>query len=71
MPVYGEVMCAVTSDVKSVLVKWHIISHSCEPILAVIIALQLGIIQFNSNPEIFQPVLMIDRTCKIALLSIH
>ena len=58
--VYGEVMCAVTFGANSVPVKWHIISGSCEPILAGNMALQLGIIQFNSNPDTFQPVLMID-----------
>ena len=60
IPVYGEVRCAVTFGSTSVPVKWHIISGSCEPILAGHIALQLGIIQFNSQPNAFQPILMID-----------
>ena len=48
IPVYGEVMCAVTFGANSVPVKWHIISGSCEPILAGNIAIQLGIIQFTA-----------------------
>ena len=39
---------------------WHIISGSCEPILAGKMALQLGIIDFNANPDTFHPILMID-----------
>ena len=60
IPVYGKAMCAVTFDANSVPVKRHIISGPSEPISAGNIAFQLGIIQFNSNPATFQPVLMID-----------
>ena len=49
-----------TLGANSVPVKWHIIFGSCEPIVPGNIALQLGIIQFNSKPDTFQPVLMID-----------
>ena len=52
---------------SSVPVVWHIISGSCEPILSGSAALQLGIIQFNSKPDTFQPVLMIESECKNTL----
>ena len=60
IPVYGGVMCEITFVANSVPVKWHIISGFCGPILAGNIALQFGMIQFNSNPDTFQPVLMIE-----------
>lgn len=56
--VQGEARCAVSFGSSSIPVVWHIISGSCEPILAGLAAVQLGIIQFNSKPGTFQPVLM-------------
>ena len=41
-------------------VIWHVISGNCEPVLSGSTALQLGIIQFNKNPEVFQPLKMIN-----------
>ena len=58
IPVYGIANCAVTFGSTSVPVTWHIISGSCEPILAGNSSLQLGIIKFNSKPDTFQPILM-------------
>ena len=60
IPVHGQARCAVTFGQTSVPVMWHIISGSCEPILAGKMALQLGIIDFNANPDTFHPILMID-----------
>ena len=57
-PVHGEARCAVTFGFSSVPVIWHIISRSCEPILDGNTAMQLGIITFNPQPEVFKPVLM-------------
>ena len=59
IPVQGEVRCAVTFGETSVPVIWHIISGSCEPILAGSVAMQLGIISFTQQPTIFHPVTMI------------
>ena len=64
LPVYGEARCAVSFGESSVPVNWHIISGSCEPILSGKAALQLGIITFNKNPGVFEPVLMIDSKAK-------
>ncbi len=59
--VLGVARCAVTFGSTSVPVEWHIISGSCEPILAGSAALQLGIIKFARSPGAFHPVLMIDK----------
>ena len=58
--VHGEARCAVSFGESSIPVIWHIISGSCEPFLDGSSALQLGIIQFSSKPQVFEPVLMID-----------
>ena len=60
IPVLGTARCAVTFGSTSIPVEWHIISGSCEPILSGNSALHLGIIKFNSEPNMFHPVLMID-----------
>ena len=60
LPVHGEARCAVTFGETSIPVNWHVISGSCEPILAGHTALQLGIIEFNHKPHVFQPILMVD-----------
>ena len=60
IPVLGTARCAVTFGTTSVPVEWHIISGSCEPILSGNSALQLGIIKFRNEPNMFHPVLMID-----------
>ena len=57
---YGEVRCAVTFGSTSIPVIWHVISGNCEPVLSGNAALQLGIIQFNKNPETFQPLRVIN-----------
>ena len=64
IPVHGQARCAVTFGQTSFPVVWHIMSGSCEQILAGKVALQLGIIDFNSKPEAFQPVLMIESESK-------
>ena len=69
IPVHGEAQCAVSFGSSSVPVVWHIISGSCEPILSGNAALQLGIIQFNPQPDTFQPVLLIESECKNELKS--
>ena len=61
IPVIGTARCAVTFGSTSIPVEWHVISGSCEPILSGRASLQLGIIKFNSTPEVFHPVLMIDK----------
>ena len=63
VPVHGEARCAVSFGKSSVPVVWHIISGFCEPILSGSAAQKLGIIQFNSTPEIFQSISMIEE-CK-------
>ena len=55
---------------ESIAVFWHIISGSCEPILAGNSALQLGIIKFSTQPDTFQPILMIDSIRKGKLQEI-
>ena len=59
--VLGVARCAVTFGSTSIPVEWYIISGSCEPILAGDAALQLGIIKFTRSPDVFHPVLMIDK----------
>ena len=60
IPVHGEARCAVTFGSTSVPVNWHIVSGSCEPILAGSACEELGIIQFNESPAPFQPIRMIE-----------
>ena len=60
IPVHGVAKCAVTFGSTSVPVNWHIISGSCEAILAGSVCEELGIIQFNKAPQPFQPINMID-----------
>lgn len=62
IPLYGEARCGVTFGSTSIPVVWHVVSGSCEPVLAGSSALQLGIIAFNPDPEVFQPVLMMDKS---------
>ena len=62
--VHGEARCSVSFGSSSIPVVWHFISGSCEPILSGNASLQLGILQFNSKPDTFHPVLMIDSECK-------
>ena len=59
LPVYGEARCSVTFGSTSVPVVWHILSGSCEPILAGHLCEQLGIISFNESPPSHHPVRMI------------
>ena len=59
IPVYGTARCAVSFGRSIIPVEWHVISGSCEPILAGTAARQLGIIQFNSTPDMFEPIHMI------------
>ena len=59
IPVHGEARCSVTFGSTSIPVVWHIISGSCEPILAGYACEELGIIQFKESPEPFQPIRMI------------
>ena len=61
IPVLGIARCAVTFGSTSIPVEWHIISGSCEPVLSGNSALRLGIIKFNREPNMFHPVLMINR----------
>ena len=62
IPVHSEARCE--SLLVPVPVIWHIISGSCEPILDGNTAMQLGIITFNPQSEVFKPVLMIGTECK-------
>jgi hypothetical protein len=59
IPVIGIAKCAVTFGSTSIPVDWHIIDTPCEPVLAGQSAVQLGIIQFDPQPEVYQPVQMI------------
>ena len=62
IPVLGISRCAVTFGSTSIPVEWHIISGSCEPILSGQSALQLGIIKFSREADMYHPVLMIDNS---------
>ena len=59
IPVIGIAKCDVTFGSTSIPVDWHIIDTPCEPVLAGQSAVQLGIIQFDPQPEVYQPVQMI------------
>ena len=62
IPVIGEAISAVSFGSRCRPVKWHIIDEECEPILAGKSAERLGIIKFNSTPDTFQPINMIDKS---------
>jgi hypothetical protein len=70
IPVIGIAKCAVTFGSTSIPVDWHIIDTPCEPVLAGQSAVQLGIIQFDPQPEVYQPVQMIQCSKKEALQDI-
>ena len=70
MPVTGIGKCAVTFGSTSIPMVWHIIDKPCEPVLAGQSAVQLGIIQFDAKPEVYQPVQMTQCTRKEALQDI-
>ena len=61
IPVYGIAWCAVSFGATSLPVEWHIISGYCEPILSDTTSQQLGIINFNSTPDSYEPIQMIDQ----------
>ena len=54
----ADIMFAFNS--LNLLLSKSISKYSCEPILSGNAALQLGIITFNNDPNMFHPVLMID-----------
>ena len=54
--VLGKSRCAVTVGTISIPVEWYILEGKCEPILSGSAAIHLGIITFNSKPEIFKPI---------------
>ena len=62
--VSGVSRCAVTFGKRSTPVLWHIIKGSCEPILGGNSAVQLGIIQFNDQPETLLPIRLINSQCE-------
>ncbi|CAB3984515.1 Hypothetical predicted protein [Paramuricea clavata] len=70
IPVIGIAKCAVTFGSTSIPVDWHIIDTPCEPVLAGQSAVQLGIIQFDPQAEVYQPVQMIQCSKKEALEDI-
>lgn len=70
IPVVGITKCAVTFGATSIPVDWHIIDSPCEPVLAGQCAEQLGIIKFDAQPDVFQPVRMIQSDNKEALQDI-
>ncbi len=70
IPVMGIAKCAVTFGSTSIPVSWHIIDNPCEPVLAGQSAVQLGIISFDPQPEVYQPVRMIQSGNKEALQAI-
>ena len=66
----GIAKCAVTFGSTSIPVSWHIIDNPCEPVLAGQSAVQLGIISFDPQLEVYQPVRMIQSGNKEALQAI-
>ncbi|CAB4037289.1 Hypothetical predicted protein [Paramuricea clavata] len=68
--VIGIAKCAVTFGSTSIPVDWHIIDTPCEPVLAGQSAVQLGIIQFDPQADVYQPVRMIQCSKKEALQDI-
>ena len=63
IPVHGIAKSAATFGNTSIPVDWHIISGSCEPILAGNAAVELGIIKFTKLADTFHPVRMIGIEC--------
>ena len=59
--VQGIAKRPITFGQNSVPVEWHILSGSCEPILSRERAQQLGIIQFNAKPNMYQPIMIINK----------
>jgi len=59
--VYCIARCAVTFGATSISVEWHILSGSCDPIISRAESSQLAIVQFNSKPSTYQPILMINQ----------
>ena len=55
---------------RSIPVLWYIINENCEPVLAGIPSKQLGIIAFQSRPEVFMPINMIRSADKQGLQEI-
>ena len=70
IPVHGQARSAVTFGQTCVPVMRHIISRSCEPVLARKVALKIGTIDFNANPDTFHPILMIEAEDKGKLQEI-
>ena len=61
--VEGVARCAVTFGKRSTPVIWHIIRGSSEPILSGNAAVQLGMLQFNQEPETLLPIHLINKKC--------
>ena len=61
--VEGVVRCAVSFGKRTIPVLWHIVHGKCEPILSGNSAVQLGIIEFNHEPETLSPIHMISTNC--------
>ena len=59
IPVLGVARCAVTFGNTSIPVLWHVVEGSCLPILSGNAARELGIIKFNSKPNVFNAINMI------------
>ena len=73
IPTLGTSTCAVSVGERTVPVRWHIISQDCEPVLAGIKAVQLGLIQVSPKSSVHVPVRMIkckDKVDKDNLQSI-
>ena len=70
IPAIGVSRCAVSFGNRSVPVLWYIIKENCEPVLAGIPSKQLGIIAFQSRPEVFMPINMIRSADKQGLQEI-
>lgn len=68
--VLGVSRCAVSFGKTSVPIRWHIIEQDCEPILAGKAAEQLGIIRFATQPNILQPMNMIQSEQKSEVQNI-
>ena len=65
--VRGASRCAVTFGTRSIPVIWYIVDGLCEPILGGNSAVQLGIVQFNKQPDVLMPVHMIDSRCQVSI----
>ena len=60
--VKGVARCAVTFGSTSIPVEWYIIEGTCQPVLSGSAAVQLGVLSFNSKPQVLHPVSMINTT---------